>query len=147
MADELDLVTGQDEIVNVLKTIPNVEVFEGDYIPEGTYVDADPDSKMFKPHLIVSFQGEYDVSSNEKGIIGPRFDPSRATFRVYCVAPFDRDARRLKDLMRNKIVGFTPTDGSHVMVTTGYSFTDADLGYFRYVHAVGFQYKANMNVH
>ena len=60
-------------------------------------------------------------------------------------APFDAVARQVKDRVKELLVGFRPTDGSALRINTGYAFTDADLGYNRYVQVIGFSYQYNLS--
>jgi len=136
-------VTGEDQIVIKLKEIVGVDVIEGEYTQD-SYVPVVDANKMFKPYLLVKFNGGFPAYDN--GIVGPEKDTQRATFSVYIVSPVDRVTRTLRDQVREKMLtNFAPTDGSSLRPTGGFSFIDADLGYHRYVSNVGFSYNFNLS--
>lgn len=139
----LSTVPGEDDIVTRLKEIPGVDVMESDYTDD-SYVPEVDANKMFKPYLLVKFNGGFQDYDN--GICGPEKDTQRATFTVYVVSPDDRTTRDLRDQVRQKMLtDFRPTDGSSLRPGNSYSFVDPDLGYHRYVHAPSFSYKFNLS--
>lgn len=139
----LNTLPGEDDIVAKIKTIPGVDVYEGEYLPDSfaPVVDA---NKMFKPYMLIKFNGGFPTYDN--GICGPEKDTLRSSFAVYVVSPTDRVTRDLRNQVREKMLtNFEPTDGSSLRPTGGYSFIDTDLGYHRYVHAVQFSYTTNLS--
>lgn len=139
----LDSLPGEDQIIAKIKTIAGVDVYEGEYAPD-SFVPTVDANKMFKPYLLVKFNGGFPAYDN--GVVGPEKDTQRASFSVYVVAPVDRVARDIRNQVRAKMLtSFAPTDGSSLRPTGGYSFVDADLGYHRYVHNVGFAYMFNLS--
>jgi hypothetical protein len=139
----LNLSAGENDIVDKLKTIPGIDVIEGEYT-EDSYVPKVDSNKLFKPYVLVKFSGAFATSDN--GIVGPDKDTLRNTFSVYVVTPDDRVTREIRDQVRIKMLtDFQPTDGNSLRPTGGYSFIDADLGYNRYVHNIGFSYTTNLS--
>ena len=139
----LNAVQGEDDITAKLRTLPGVDVIEGEYTPDG-YVPVTDAQKMFKPYLLIKFNGGFP--SYDNGIVGPEKDTQRATFSVYIVTPVDRVTRQIRDQVRElMLTDFRPTDGSSLRPTGGYSFIDADLGYHRYVANIGFSYTFNLS--
>lgn len=133
---------GQKDIINRLKTIPGVSVHVGEYIQD-SFAPNETKEGLFQPYVTVKFAGSFPT--NDSGIVSPRLDTMRATFNVFTVAPDDMTSLELMDLVRDKLVGYTPTDGGQIREYSGYSFVDADLGYHRYVHNAGFHYTHNLN--
>lgn len=139
----LNSMPGEDDILAKLKTIPGVDVLEGEYAPDGFKPVTDA-NKMFKPYLLVKWNGAFPEYDN--GIVGPDKDTLRNTFSVYVVSPDDRTSRDIRNQVRVKMLtSFTPTDGSSLRTTGGFSFIDADLGYERYAHNIGFAYQTNLS--
>lgn len=134
---------GERDIMNRLSEIEGITFMEGTYT-ETSFEPETDENKLFAPYALVAFGGFYPGFEN--GIVGSHLDTHRATFSIYVVAPFDSTAREFRDDIRNKLmVDFRPTDGTQLRPNTGYSFTDGDLGFNRYVQVVGFSYKFNMH--
>lgn len=139
----LATVPGEDTIVARLKEILGVDVMEGDYTDD-SYLPTLDENKMFKPYLLVKFNGGFQAYDN--GICGPEKDTQKATFTVYVVTPDDRTTRDIRDQVRQKMLtNFQPTDGSSLRPGNSYSFVDPDLGFHRYVHATAFSYLFNLS--
>lgn len=139
----LGTVTGEDDIVLKLKELAGIDVMEGDYTDD-SFLPVVDENKLFKPYMLVKFNGAFQVYEN--GICGPEKDTQRATFTVYIVSPDDRVTREYRDKVREKMLtNFRPTDGSSLRPGNSYSFTDPDLGYHRYVHALAFSYLFNLS--
>lgn len=135
---------GERDIVDTLRvSIPNVQFRRGSYLDDG-FVPKATDDGIFEPYALLQFGGSYEFP-RDNSLAGPRWDTQRATFTMYIVAPYDEVAQQVKDRVKDVLVGFRPTDGSGLTVNTGYSFTDADLGYNRYVQAIGFSYLYNLS--
>lgn len=139
----LDSLPGEDDIVARLKTIPGVDVIEGEYLSD-SYKPVTDSNGMFKPYMTVKFSGAFQAFDN--GIVGAWQDTQRNTFGVYVVSPDDRTTRILRNQVREKMLSsdFVPTDGSHLTPSSAMSFVDSDLGYNRYVHYITFTYLFNL---
>ena len=136
---------GEDDIMARLRnSLPNVHVARGEYL-EDSYEPKVDENGMFSPYVLVAFGGNFEFT-REGSIVGARWDTQVATFTIYVVTPSPRECSRIRDIIREKLsVDFRPTDGGPVTVNTGYSFTDSDLGYHRYVQAIGFRYLFNLS--
>jgi hypothetical protein len=135
---------GEDDIIARLKTIPGVDVIEGEYTEDSYKPSIDTTTGMFRPYLTVKFDASAQTFDN--GIADPSWDTQRAGFQVFIVSPADRVTRNLRDQVREKLlVSFRPTDGSYLKPRGGYSFVDPDLGYHRYVQVAGFTYTFNLS--
>lgn len=140
----LATLTGEREIIDLLRSrIKNVEFRRGAYLEDGFQPEAD-DNGIFKPYALVQFGGSYEFP-RDASLAGARWDTYRATFTIYMVAPYDEVAQQVKDKVKDVLVGFRPHDAGPLTINTGYSFTDADLGYNRYVQVVGFSYLFNLS--
>lgn len=136
------LANGETDIVNRLKTVPGIDVIEGEYTQDSWTPTVDA-NEMFVPYALIKFNGALPTLDN--GIVGPEQDTLRSTFSIFVVSPDDRTTRVLRDQIRAKMLtDFQPTDSSSLRPTGGYSFVDSDLGYSRYVHNIGFSYVTNL---
>lgn len=134
---------GEEDIVAKIREIPGVDVMEGDYTDD-SYLPTVDANKLFKPYMLVKFHGSFQAYDN--GIVGPEKDTQRATFTVYVVSPDDGTTRQLRDQVREKMLtNFRPTDGGPLRPGNAFSFTDPDLGYHRYVHALAYTYQFNLS--
>jgi hypothetical protein len=139
----LDTLPGEDAIIAKLKTIPGVDVFEGEYAPDSYEPVVDPETHLFKPYLTVKFNPGFSAGDN--GIVSNADDTQRAAFSVFVITPDDRLTRHIRNQVRRVLlVDFEPEDASALRVASGYSFVDSDLGYNRYVQNVGFSYTFNL---
>jgi len=134
---------GQDSIVAALETIQGVDVYEGQYVTDGSHPPMD-ENGYFVPYLTVVFGSSYQ--GPDRGIVSERYNNLRTTVTVYSVAPIDRLSRQFKDAVAEKLLGFVPTDGTQLEAYGGYTYVDADLGKNRYVHAAVFSYSTNMSI-
>jgi len=138
----LDQVPGQDDIIVQLKTIPGVDVYEGQYTPDGVTPPMDTNG-MFKPYITTVFGASYQ--SKDRGIASERYNTVVTTVTVYCATPIDRVTRQYIDRIRNVLVGYIPTDCTQLAPYGGYIYVDSDLGVNRYVHSAVFRYTTNLS--
>ncbi len=134
-------VPGQSDIMDELKTIPGVDVYEGQYLTDGAIPNMDAQG-MFTPYLTTIFGANYRGA--EPGIVSEQYNTLKTTVTVYVVSPGDKLTRVLLDQVNEKMLGFIPTDGTPLEAYGGYNFVDADLGANRYVHAAVYSYTSNM---
>ena len=99
----------QDEITAVLKSIPNVDVHEGQMSDEA-FTALIADSNQLKPFITISFGGLLDPRKRVNGIVGAKANSQDTTFVVRTVASTDRTARRAMQLVLDKVIGFVPTN-------------------------------------
>jgi len=139
----LDFEPGELDIVNKIKSVPGVDVVQGEYTPDGWKPQVDQQG-LFKPYATIKFNGGFPTLDN--GIVGPDKDTYRNTLSIYVVSPDDQLTRKLRNQIRVALLtNFQPTDGSSLRTTGGFSFVDSDLGYNRYVHNIGFAYYTNLS--
>lgn len=103
----------QDEITAQLKTIPNVDLYEGQMSDEA-FAALVADSNQIKPFITVSYGGLIDPRKRVNGITGAKQDSQDTTFVVRAVANTDRTSRKALQLALDKLVGFVPTDCSEI---------------------------------
>ncbi len=99
----------EDEIVNLIKTIPHVDVHEGQMSDE-KFAALLTDSNQIKPFVTVSFGGLIDPRRRINGIAGAKTKSYDTTFVVRCVGTTDRISRQVRDLVKDKVLGFVPTN-------------------------------------
>jgi len=96
----------QEEILALLKTIPNILIFEGN-VPDGTSIPLTSTGKV-KPHLVVNFTGLVDPSPKVNGITGAADDSFLQMFSTHGIAGDDNAARQVNSLGWGKLIGFVP---------------------------------------
>lgn len=104
----MSLIDSQDEIIALLKTIPNVLIFE-DEVADEVIVPTLPNSDQIQPFITVSFGGMVDPPRRTKGIVGAKADTQETTIVVQCVGSTKGTARQVFQLMWDVLIGFTPT--------------------------------------
>lgn len=139
----LEQVPAHDSILAQLKTIQGIDVYEGQYITDGSIPKLDVNG-LFPPYATTVFGASYEGTS--RGIVKEKYNTLRTTVTVYVIAPTDRLTRQYVDKAREALLGFIPTDGSPLKPYGGYDFVDADLGVTRYVHSLVFSYETNMTI-
>lgn len=140
----LEQLAGEDDIIAKIRELTDLDVFEGEYTPDGYKPELDPESKLFAPYITVKFHPA--ISGNDPGIADPAWDTQRGSFTVFVVSPDDRTTREIRDRVRVKLLkDFRPEDGSRIRVRGGFSFTDPDVGYHRYVQANEYTYVFNLS--
>jgi hypothetical protein len=133
---------GQLDIVNQVKTVTGLNVYEGPYVSDGA-VPEKADNGIFIPYALVDFGTSYQGA--ERGILGTRYNTLLTNVTVHVVAPDDRISRDFQDDVRVKLIDFIPTDSSPLTVQGGFNFADTDMGYTRYVYSTTFRYQTNMS--
>jgi hypothetical protein len=96
----------QEEIISLLKTIPNILIFEGN-VPDGTSIPLTSTGKV-KPHLVANFTGLVDPSPKVNGITGAADDSFLQMFSTHGIAGDDNAARQVHSLGWLKLIGFVP---------------------------------------
>lgn len=140
----LSQIAGEDDIIAKLKEIPGVDILMGEYTPDGYVPKVDKATGIFKPYITVRF--EPPQTGYDPGIADPSWDTQRASFTTFIVSPGDRITRDLRDQVRQKLlISFQPSDGSFLRPRSGFTFVDPDLGFHRYVQAIGFSYTFNLS--
>ena len=105
--------TSEDEIVALLKTIPQVDVYEGQMSDEA-FAALVADASQIKPFITISFGGLLDPRRRINGIVGAKTHSQDTTFVLRAVATTDRISRQVREAAHNKIIGFVPTNCSEI---------------------------------
>lgn len=103
----------QDEISAQLRTIPNVDFYEGQLSDEA-FAALVADSNQIKPFITVSYGGLIDPRRRVNGITGAKSNSQDTTFVVRTVANTDRTSRKALQLVLDKLIGFVPTNCSEI---------------------------------
>jgi hypothetical protein len=139
----LSFILGEDDITTRIKTVPGIDVLEGEYLPD-SFVPETDDNGLFVPYVTIKFNGSFPA--NDNGIVGPEKDTQRISVSIYVVAPDSRVSRNIRDqITATLLTDFKPTDGSSLRPAGSLSFIDVSLGYKRYVSQLNFSYYANLS--
>lgn len=136
----LNLLAVQDEITAKLKEIPQ-DVYES-AAPDDSKLRFDTDGTIL-PYVVVEFSDMYE-SNVPGGIMSSKYDVSEAYLVVSCIAPTQRSARQVADVVRGKLAGFTPADSGELRIAGGSRyFTTQDARPNRYAAEVAFTHSVN----
>lgn len=138
----LNLLAVQDQITNKLKEL-NQDVYDT-AVPENVKI-AHGGNKLFLPYIVVSY-GDMAESARGRGITSVRHNVGISYAVVKCVAPTERAAREVAGLVRDKLLGFKPTDAGEMRLTPGgrnYVDADGNGSPERYVAEIPFVYIVN----
>lgn len=105
----MSLITGQDEIVALARTIPNIKIYD-DELPDEIEPEIIAGFDQIRPFVTISFGGLVEAPRRVNGIAGAKHDTGETTIVIQAVASTPRGARNTLDLVRQKLVGFTPTN-------------------------------------
>lgn len=99
----------QDEIVGVLKTIPHVDIHEGNFSDED-FATLVANSDALKPFVTIQFGGMIDPRRRINGITGAKAHSHDVTIVVRCVGSTDRISRQVWQLVWDKLIGYVPVN-------------------------------------
>lgn len=129
-------------IFSALKTkFGGVSFMMGDYVMD-SFVPTVDSNGLFKPYVLCKVHTSYETKDN--GICGKEKDPLQGSFSFYVVSPDGWVTQELTDSIREELRGKRFASSDSLLVSGGYSFVDADLGYHRYVQNVGFTFRYNL---
>lgn len=121
-------------------------------LPQDVYETAVPDDKkighganaLFKPYVVVTY-GDMTEAGNQTGIVSARYNLGTSYCVVSCVAPTERAARQVANLVRESLVGFKPTDGGELRLAGGRNYSDVDGNAVpkKYISDVNFVFPVN----
>lgn len=103
----------QDEIVALLKTIPNVKTYQG-HTDDEVLIEVDSSADKIKPFNTISFGGMVDPGRNINGITGAKQDTHMVSIVVRSVANSDRDSQRLWQRVWNLLIGYRPQNSGEI---------------------------------
>lgn len=136
----LDLLAVQDDIVAQLRTLPQ-DVYETT-APDDTRLTFDQNG-MILPYIVIEFSDLYPSISGT-GIVSTRYDLKESFIIVSCIAPTERSARQVANLVRDKLTGYKPVDSGELVQAGGaVSYAAVDARPNRYVSDMSFTFLTN----
>ena len=97
---------------------------------------------LFRPYVLCKINTSYETGDN--GICERSKDPLQGSFSFYVVSPDAWVTLDITDTIRTTLRGRRFTDTSDLKVQGGYTFSDSDLGFIRYIHNIGFVFNYNL---
>jgi hypothetical protein len=135
----LNLIAVQDQITAKLNELAQ-DVYEGT-VPEDVKLKFSA-SGILLPYIVVNYTDMYN-STGASGILSTRYDLKVSYADVSCVAPTERAARQVAGLVRDKLLGFIPTDAGELQIDGGSKYTMFDAKPNRYVSELSFAFAVN----
>lgn len=105
----MSLYDTQQQIIALLKTIPNVLMFE-DEVSDEAEIPLLPGTDQIQPYFTISFGGLQEAVSNNRGIIGAQSDGNEGTLVIQAVGSTGNTSRKVHKLVWDKLIGFVPTN-------------------------------------
>lgn len=137
----LDLLAVQDQITAKLNELAQ-DVYETS-VPEDVKIKTGANG-LFLPYIVAVY-GDMQESALGKGITSSRYNTGTSFCVIECVAPSERPARQVANLVRDKLTGFKPTDAGELRLVGGnnYSTIDGLSTPRKYVSEVSFIFTVN----
>lgn len=130
------------EIFSRLNTeVKGVDFMMGDYVLD-SYIPERDANGLFKPYALCKIHTAYETADN--GICEKDKDPLEGSFSFYVVTPDGWITQETVDAIRAALRGKRFTDTGPLKASGGYSFSDSDLGFIRYVQNIGFTFMYNL---
>jgi len=121
-------------------------------LSQDVYVTAVPDdvkikhstTGLFLPYIVILF-ADVQEAANGQGITSSRNNLGVSFCAIECVAPTERAARQVAELVRDKLVGFIPTGAGEMRIAGGrtYGSVDTDAVPKKYTSEISFRYLIN----
>lgn len=99
----------QDEITDVLETIPHIDVHRGN-ISDEDFATLVANSDSLKPFVTINFGGMVDPRRRVNGITGAKNHSHDVTIVVRCVGSTDRISQQVWQLVWDKLIGYVPVN-------------------------------------
>jgi len=136
----LNLLAVQDQITAKLRELAQ-DVYET-APPEDSKLRFDANGNLL-PYIVVQYSDMYPMGF-AGGIVSAKYDVARAYCLVSCVAPSERAARQVSDAVKNKLMGFKPTDAGELTFGGGsIEYASEESRASKYVADVGFEFPVN----
>jgi hypothetical protein len=135
----LNLLAVQDQIVVKLNELSQ-DVYETS-VPDEKKLRFDANGVLL-PYIVVEFS-DMEPGGNIGGILSSKYDVMSSSIVVSCVGPSERSVRQVAGLVRDKLIGYTPTDAGELRPAGGISYTNSDQKVNRYVSELGFIFAVN----
>ena len=136
-------------ILGRLETIPHVKIYSDEIPFEGSVQPpTDAGSGLVKPYVNVYFGGPREAAG-DRGICGAERNGTVAYTTVQVNSGTDDGMRQVKDLVTQKLVGWTPdTNSGQLRLEGSVSYRTASTTTMPklFVYEVAFSYRSNMNV-
>jgi hypothetical protein len=137
----LNLLAVQDDIAAKLRELAQ-DVYETT-APDDSKLRFDSNG-MILPYIVIEFSDMYD-SLNASGILSSRFDVKTSYALVSCVAPTERSARQVAEVVRDKLTGYSPTDAGEMRLSGGgIAYSTKDSKPNRYISELAFTFPVNI---
>lgn len=139
----LSLLPIEDQIITRLKELPQTVYENG--VPDDAQLAYSNGSML---PFIVPFFGGFAKALDGRGIIGVRQDLGESYVIIQCVGPTERSSRQVADIVRDKMMGFQPTDAGQLEPAGNSRFITPDFSSrpAKYISEVTFRYAVNTNV-
>lgn len=105
----MSLIDSQQQILARVRLIPNIIIYD-DELPDEIEVTMIQGSDQIQPFATVSFGGLVEAPRRINGIAGASRDTGESTIVVQGVGSTASAARHVVQLIRESLVGFTPTN-------------------------------------
>jgi len=136
----LNLIAVHDQITAKLRELPQ-DVYET-AAPDDSKLKFDSSGRML-PYIVVQYSDMYPTGTGNS-ITGAKYDAAQSYALISCVSDTERAARQVADAVKNKIVGFQPTDAGELRFEGGaISYASPEGKSRRYVSEVGFLFQVN----
>jgi len=137
----LDLLAIHDQITVKLNEL-NQDVYET-AVPEDVKIK-NGSNGLFLPYIVVLY-GDMQESALGRGILSTRYNTGTSYCVVQCIAPTQRAARQVANLVRDKLTGFMPIDAGELRLVGGSNYSTMDTASVprKYVSEVSFVFTVN----
>lgn len=137
----LNLMAVQDQIAAKLRELPQ-DVYETS-APDDSKLKFDANGTIL-PYIVVEYADMYE-SLEPGGLLSTRYDVKTSYIIVSCIAPTERSARQVAELVRDKLTGFTPEDaGELTQAGGGIAYVGQDVKPNRYISELAFTFPVNI---
>lgn len=137
----LNLLAIHDQITTKVNEL-NQDVYETS-VPEDVKIKNGANG-LFLPYIVMLY-GDMQESSSGRGILSTRYNVGTSYCVAQCIAPTQRAARQVADLVRDKLTGFIPTDAGELRLVGGANYSVVDGGTIprKYISEVSFIFAVN----
>lgn len=136
----LNLLAVHDQITAKLRELPQ-DVYETT-APDDSKLRFDGNG-MILPYIVALYSDMYE-GIGAKGILSSRYDTGVSYVDILCIAPTERAARQVADLVRDKLTGFIPTDAGELKFNGGTRYAGVDPRPNRYEAELSFSFPVNV---
>lgn len=135
----LDLLAVHDQITAKLRELPQ-DVYETT-APDDSKLRFDASGNIL-PYIVVTYSDMYE-STDSNGVVGTRYDTKVSFADIICVGPTERSARQVANVVRDKLLGFIPSDAGELRLEGGTSYATKDNKPNRYSAEISFAFPVN----